>query len=87
MKFVIIFKSSNLMKDLDPKIEAIRNSGIKIFCNMFYDENIKYYDKIMVELESFYDLITLAELLHSDITLDCKKHDDYMYHTLIVNDN
>ena len=87
MKFILIFASSNLLKDLDDRIELIRQYGFRILCQMYLGEGIAYYEKIFIEIESMDKLVLLAEILKADIKLDYKKHDDYVCHTLIVEDN
>lgn len=87
MKFVVIFASSSLTKDLDNKIELIRQYGFDIFCQVHIGENIAYYEKIYIEIDSIDKLILLAHILKCDIKLDYKKHDDYVCHTLIMEDN
>ena len=87
MKFILIFASSSLTKELDPKIELIRQYGFPIMRQMYAGENIAYYEKIYIEIDSIDKLILLAHILKCDIKLDYKKHDDYVCHTLIVEDN
>ncbi len=86
MKFVLKFASSSLVDKLEPKINNLK-SCFKLSLQVFKNEFVQYYEKIIIDLPNFKDFIRLANILKCDITLDYIKHDDYNYHTLIIRDD
>ena len=86
MKFVLIFASSDLTDKLKTKIDLIKNSFNLTF-QIYKDDLVSYYEKIIIDLPDFGAFVKLAKLLKCDITLDYINHDDYNYHTLLVHDD
>lgn len=86
MKFILVFASSDLVEKLEPKINILK-SGFKLSLRVFKDDFVQYYEKIIIDLPNFKDLIELSNILKCDITLDYIKHDDYNCHTLIIRDD
>ena len=86
MKFVLIFASSDLTDKLKPKIDLIKNSFNLTF-QIYKDDLVSYYEKIIIDLPDFGAFVKLAKLLKCDITLDYINHDDYNFHTLLVRDD
>ena len=86
MKFVLKFASSDLTDKLKTKIDLIKNSFNLTF-QIYKDDLVSYYEKIIIDLPDFGAFVKLAKLLKCDITLDYINHDDYNYHTLLVHDD
>ena len=90
MKFVLIFASSlsSYVDKLKPKVDLLeKHFSLDYKINNQNNPECSRYEKIIINLPTFDDLIRLAERLKSQIILDNIRHDDYDYYTLMVYDD
>ena len=62
MKFVLKFASSDLIDKLKPKIDLIKNN-FNVSFQIYKDDIVSYYEKIIIDLPDFGAFVKLAKLL------------------------
>lgn len=89
MKFVLIFASSlsAFVDKLKPKVDLLEKH-FSLDCKIdSSDPETACYEKIIINLPAFDDLIRLSKILNSQIILDNIRHDDCEHYTLMVYDD